>query len=98
VRLFFAFFLGGAASSSSDRAESSPSGVRFLSGVSEAYDFAPFSTVGMGSSALTSPLTSELNMSKRCMMRAVMASCGKLVHVYGIPNWGKAGCCVLSGV
>ena len=73
ARLFFAFFLGGAESSSSERADSS-SGERFWSGVAEV-EAAPFSTVGMGSwGSVVVPFTSELNLSKRCMMSAVIAS------------------------
>jgi hypothetical protein len=71
--LFLAFFFGGAASSSSESADSE-SGVRFLSGVAEV-EAPPFSTVGIGSEgSVAVPFTSELNLSKRCMMSAVMAS------------------------
>lgn len=71
--LFFAFFFGGAESSSSERADSE-AGERFWSGVADV-EAAPFSTVGMGSwGSVAVPVTSELNLSKRCMMRAVIAS------------------------
>lgn len=79
ILLFLAFFFGGAASSSSDSADSE-SGERLWFEASEDSPWplevlAPFSTVGMGScgSALL-PLLSELNLSKRCMMRAVIWS------------------------
>lgn len=76
VLFFFAFFFGGAVSSSSDSADSE-SGVRFLSGVAEV-EATPFSTVGIGSEggsegSVVVPFTWEWNMSKRCMIRAVMA-------------------------
>jgi hypothetical protein len=76
-RLFFVFFFGGAESSSSESADSS-SGERLWLDASDEVSrlgaFVPFSTVGIGSWGDGAPLLSELNLSKRLMMRSVMAS------------------------
>jgi len=69
-RVFFVFFLGGAASSRSESADSD-AGERLAEEVE-----VPFSTVGMGSEGDGGLGLEALKASKRCMIRSVMASCG----------------------